>query len=430
MKMQKYTAPDMRSALRMVRTEHGPDALILWTRRAAGVVELTVATDPEAAVHAGTLAPALQVVGGEPLPARSMPAASRGEPPPVVTAMPPSVPEPSSRVESVVTPVIPEVRAPSRGTVTAMAAEAGIDGELKALRRLLETQLAALAWNDLTRRSPVIAELMRLLAALGVDRALAARLLDSVPATDDLGFARRMVLDGLQAEIPTLGDAWTEQGGTLVLTGPAGSGKTNALAALAARWVLRHGPSGAALVSAGETRLGAFEHLARLGRLLGVPTYQIGDVAELPELMKRLQDHRLVLVDTPAPGGRGEDIEAYGRGLAALRGIATVAVALPATLQATALRALAARHARWGATACILTRLDEALSLGGAISAVIGHRLPVAYVTEGTSLTDDLRPARGEELVERAVALVERHGTTADEDLLTRRMEGRLDVAS
>jgi flagellar biosynthesis protein FlhF len=67
MKMQKYTAPDMRTALRKVRTDHGPDALILFTRRAAGVVELTVATDPEAAARVGALTPARQVVGGEPL---------------------------------------------------------------------------------------------------------------------------------------------------------------------------------------------------------------------------------------------------------------------------------------------------------------------------------------------------------------------------
>ena len=427
MKMQKYTAPDMRSALRMVRAAHGPDALILWTRRAAGVVELTVATDPDAAAHAGSLA---QAVGGETSPARAAPIPSVVTPMPIPVTLPPTdtvAVEHAARAEPV-TDLVRGLRTPARGV--AVAADAGIDNELKALRRLLETQLAALAWNDLTRRSPVVAELMRWFAALGLERSLAASLLDSVPATDDLGDARRIALDGLQSRIPTLGDAWTEQGGTLVLTGPAGAGKTSALAALAARWVLRHGPAGAALVSAGETRFGAFEHLARLGRLLGVPTYQIGDVAELPELLKRLPDQRLVLVDTASPGTRAEDLESFGRSMASLRGIATLVLALPATLQATALRASVARHARYGVSACILTRLDEAVSLGGALSAVIDQRMPLAYVTEGTSLTDDLRPARSDDLVARAAALVERHGATADEDLLTRRMEGRLDVAS
>ena len=65
MKMQKYTAQDMRSALRKVRSEHGPDALILWTRRTAGVVELTVATDPEAVANAEILTQAARAAGAD-----------------------------------------------------------------------------------------------------------------------------------------------------------------------------------------------------------------------------------------------------------------------------------------------------------------------------------------------------------------------------
>ena len=81
-------------------------------------------------------------------------------------------------------------------------------------------------------------------------------------------------------------------------------------------------------------------------------------------------------------------------------------------------------------TACIATRLDEAASLGGLLSAVISAALPLVYVTDGTRLPDDLRPARSDELVALAVALQERHGNAADEDLLVSRLEGRLHVAS
>ena len=53
--------------------------------------------------------------------------------------------------------------------------------EIKDLRRLLETQLASFAWNDLNRRAPVRARLLRELHKLGVDTALAAELADDVP---------------------------------------------------------------------------------------------------------------------------------------------------------------------------------------------------------------------------------------------------------
>ena len=370
MKMQKYTAPDMRTALRKVRAEHGPDALILWTRRAAGVVELTVAMDAEAAARAGTSTPERRVVGGEPLHAPVPPIADA----PVVPAAP------AATVLDLPMPAPVSVPATAPEVAPAAALAPAIDGELKALRRLLETQLAALAWNDLTRRAPVTAELIREFAALGIERDLAADVLSAVAEADDIGTARRA--------------------------------------------------AHAALVSAGETRFGAFEHLARLGRLLGVPTYQVDDAAELPALLARLGGLRLVLIDTPAPANRGEDLEAQARSIAALRSVGPVAVALPATMQAPGLRLAAARYARLGATACIATRLDEAASLGGLLSASIGAALPFAFVTDGTSLPDDLRPARADDLVELAVTLVQRHGTAADEDLLACRAEGRLHVAS
>ena len=430
MKMQKYTAPDMRTALRKVRADHGADVVILSTRRAAGVVELTVASDAEAVAAATAAAPPARLAVGD-----------------AVTASRPAS-APASSSTSTATPVIaPFARIPpasitatepgsavdpraSTSAPPAPAAPNAVDIELKALRRLLETQLATLAWNDLTRRSPVAAELLRQFAELGLERDLAASLVESVTPGDDLGLARETALDALRARLGTTGDGWAEQGGTLVMVGPAGSGKTGALAAIAARWVMRHGPTGAALVSAGDNRFGAYEHLARLGRLLGLPTYQVEDAKELPALLARLRDHRLVLVDTAATTPRGEAAEAQSDALAALRGIATIVLTLPATSQAATLRQAAARYVRLGATACIATRLDEATSLGGLLSAVIAAGLPLAYVTEGTRLPDDLRPARAAEMVALAVMLAERHGAAADEELLARRIGGRMHASA
>ena len=399
MKMQKYTAPDMRSALRKVRSEHGPDALILWTRRTAGVVELTVATDPEAVANAEILTQAARAAGADTV---AIPVRSVSRP----VAVPPAIIPP------------------------AVAGSAAIDSELKSLRHLLETQLAALAWNDLTRRAPVKASLMREFASLGLDRELGASLLESVTSDDELDRARQQVLAAFSGRLLTIDDRWTTRGGVLSLVGSPGAGKSSAVAGIAARWVLRNGPNGAVLVSAGDPRFGAFEQLARLGRLLGIPTYQVEEIEALPALLTRLGEQRLVLVDTGATGSRSDDPSVEERNFATLRSIGSIAAVLPATLQATAARQIAARYARWGVTACIATRLDEAASLGGLLSAVITAALPLVYVTDGTRLPDDLRPARSDELVALAVALQERHGNAADEDLLVSRLEGRLHVAS
>lgn len=427
MKMQKYTAPDMRTALRKVRADHGADVVILSTRRAAGVVELTVASDPEAVAAAVAAAPPARLAVGDAVtasrPASAPPSSSTSTAAPVIA--------PFARIPPAsITATEPGSAAEPRASTSAPTAPNAVDIELKALRRLLETQLATLAWNDLTRRSPVAAELLRQFAELGLERDLAASLVESVTPGDDLGLARETALDALRSRLGTTGDGLAEEGGTLVMVGPAGSGKTGALAAIAARWVMRHGPTGAALVSAGDNRFGAYEHLARLGRLLGLPTYQVEDAKELPALLARLRDHRLVLVDTAATAPRGEAAEAQSDALAALRGIATIVLTLPATSQAATLRQAAARYVRLGATACIATRLDEATSLGGLLSAVIAAGLPLAYVTEGTRLPDDLRPARAAEMVSIAAMLAERHGAAADEELLARRIGGRMHASA
>ena len=408
MKMHKYTAPDMRTALRKVRAEHGPDALILWTRRTAGVVELTVATDPEAMANAEILTEARRAVGADTV---AMPARSASRP-----------------------AVVPPVGIPPVALPPAVAGSPTIDSELRSLRHLLETQLAALAWNDLTRRAPVKAALMREFASLGLDRELGAALLEGITSDDELERARQQGLAALCDRLKTVDDRWTTQGGVLSLIGSPGSGKSSAMAGIAARWVLRNGPNGAVLVSAGDPRFGAFEQLARLGRLLGIPTYQVEEIEALPALLARLGEQRLVLVDTGAIGlrsdDRSDDAGLEERNLSILRSAGSIAAILPATLQATAARQLALRYARAGVSACIATRLDEAASLGGLLSAVITAGLPLAYVTDGTRLPDDLRPARADELIGLAVALQERNGNTADEDLLVSRLEGRVHVAS
>jgi flagellar biosynthesis protein FlhF len=69
----------------------------------------------------------------------------------------------------------------------------------------------------------------------------------------------------------------------------------------------------------------------------------------------------------------------------------------------------------------MLTKLDEATSLGGAISTLIRSRLPVTYVSEGQRVPEDLAPARAHQLIARAVDLSRKSGASADEDLLRRR---------
>jgi len=97
---------------------------------------------------------------------------------------------------------------------------------------------------------------------------------------------------------------------------------------------------------------------------------------------------------------------------------------LSASVQAGAIEEAIARYGAARPRTCILTKLDEATSLGGLLSALIRSRIAVAYVSEGQLVPEDLAPARAHQLIARAVELSRRSGAMADEELLHRRFGG------
>ena len=127
--------------------------------------------------------------------------------------------------------------------------------------------------------------------------------------------------------------------------GPAGAGKTTLLAKLAARWVLRHGPRRVALVSADAVRIGAHEQMHMLGRLLGVTTHNVYDVAELPELLYELRGCQFVMIDTAGASPRDPELARRLRLLNQMQASIETALVLPASTQAGAIDEVVQRFA-------------------------------------------------------------------------------------
>jgi flagellar biosynthesis protein FlhF len=310
-----------------------------------------------------------------------------------------------------------EFRAPA---AAAPAATEAMGNELKTLRRMLETQLAHLAWNDLTRRAPVHTEILRELTEIGITQDLAEHLVRQLPEDTELTFARRFAIAGLSQYLKVTGDHWLDDGGRVAFAGATGVGKTTTLAKIAVRWVLRHGPRDIALVAADSVRLGAQDQLQSFAQLLGVSVYTPEKFDQLPSLLARLHE-RLILIDTP--GSSVRDPQLAGR-LAVLSNSASkleTALVLAASTQAGAIEEAVKHFAPANPSCCVLTKLDEAASLGGVLSVLVRARLPVSYMSEGQRVPEDLRPARALELVSAAVRLAKARGAAADEDLLRRR---------
>lgn len=399
MQIRTYTARDMRQALRMIREEQGPDAVILSTSHTEDGVEVCVAVE-------ASLEPVFE------------PVAPQGTPAPDFARLMDPLPQPAVQAPI---PTPPPTAAVPAGEATPGGADMG--AELRSMRHLLEWQMSRLAWNDLTRRAPAQAQLLKELTELGLAAPLASSLVGEVPP--ELGFedAQRRVLAQLARRLPVTGDTLLDQGGRIALVGPTGVGKTTLVAKLAARWVMRHGTRDIALVSVDDQRFGAHEQLRVLGRLLGVECFSLDSPAQLPGILARLPGKRFVLIDTAGASPRDAALEeraAVLRQQAASAGF-DVWLALSAGAQAGVLEEAMHRFAAFAPRAALLTKLDEAASLGGVLSAFAGGGLPLSYVSEGPRIPEDLAPARAHQIVSRAVALARVNAATAGEDLLVRR---------
>src|SRR5690606_29312383 len=134
-----------------------------------------------------------------------------------------------------------------------------------------------------------------------------------------------------------------------------------------------------------------------------------------------LSDKRLVLIDTAGYSQRDPRLHEELEMLAAANERLETTLVLSAAAQAGAIEEAVERFAAARPATCVLTKLDEATSLGGSISMLIRSGLPVAYLSDGQRVPEDISPARAHQLVARAVELARKSGATADEDLLRRR---------
>ena len=170
MKIKRFFAPNIRQAIRMVREEQGPDAVILSNTKVEGGVEIVIAVDydEELLRHAAM---------DEAVSTRSAAAVKKNPP------------HPASQIVWSQDPAMVQMR-----------------HEMHSLRGLLEQQLPGLAWGELARAHPLRARLVHSLKETGLSPVLARQIANEVSEGKQFDAAWRAALANLAHRIKVTDD--------------------------------------------------------------------------------------------------------------------------------------------------------------------------------------------------------------------------------
>ena len=416
MKVKKFIAADMRTALRDVRENLGSDAVILSNRTVNDQVEILAVMDYDEDRLNEAISESQQPPIQQSASAFYEQAAVERDRQNRVDNMQPSSTDKHARSD-----VLPT---PSQAASLLQSPPQNIHGisemrsELKTLRSIIENQQALSEWGSIAQQHPLRIPLYKRFTEMGLSQDVCKYLVKGLDGSTDVDHAMQAALKQLVHQLPMAEDDIVNRGGVYAMVGPTGVGKTTTIAKLAARFAMRHGQRHVALISTDSYRIGAHEQLVTYGRLLGVPVHTANNEQELDQLLRKLYDKKLVLIDTAGMSQRDVRLSEQFAHLGNNSSIIKSYLVLSANAQLATLDEAIKSFKKANLAGCIITKLDEAVSLGGVLSAMIKHHLPAAYVSNGQRVPEDLQPARARELVSDALSRLKQHREPSDEDFM------------
>ena len=423
MKIKRFIAPDMRQTIRQVRDTLGADAVILSNKRVEGGIEVVAAVDYDESLFDETNSNVTsnnentvnrEEIWNDVRYGRNIPK------PELNKTKSQAKPTSKAKFESEQFPATEFYQDAGAGIELPDPAMRQVQNELKSLRGLLVNQLSGIAWGQESQYHPLRARLLQRLIALGLSPVLAKDIASKHNEQDDFEHNWRMALGELAHRITVSDDNILDQGGVIALVGATGVGKTTTVAKLAARYILRHGPKRVGLITTDNYRVAAHEQLRSYARIMGAPMRVASDAESLQDALTHFRDKDLVLIDTAGMSQRDMRLSEQFSMLAnAGREIKSYLV-MATNTQRGVLQESVKAFKQVKLHGVILSKVDETISLGGALSIAIEQGLPLSYLSDGQQVPEDLHPARAHTLVSKAVTIMQQVGVGArDDSLLT-----------
>lgn len=182
----------------------------------------------------------------------------------------------------------------------------------------------------------------------------------------------------------------------VALIGPTGVGKTTTIGKLAAGFSIIERRK-VALITADTYRVAAVEQLKTFGEIIGVPVEVVMTPAGLKESVERHEDKELIFIDT---AGRSPHHDLHMSELEAFLQQANPDLTMLVMSVTTNLsdQIMVFERFKKLSSHLIFTKLDESWHKGSLLDLVQKTKLPVAYLTNGQNVPDDIDAATPEKL--------------------------------
>lgn len=381
MRIKKYIASTMKEAMTQMRTELGEDAVILSSRTmsaqgASGTaVELVAALDSETTGTPATLRPIVSSLKSQ------------------------------NEIKAEITEEQP-LKTPENNSAALLqqAAFSQLQNEIHSLREMLSDVSDNVRYRYSAALGPMYSRIFKRLRTEDIKEETALQIVGELSSqgphpdiTEAITQARRILLNHISIADPLQNNGERK---VVLCVGTTGSGKTTTIAKLAVLMKLVF-KANTLIISADSYKVGGAEQLQTFAAIAGIPFQVAYSTQELRQLLRQETQRDFIFIDTT---GRSQQNKAQMNDLAATAEAATPDITYliqSATTSEATIKQVLKSFKNIRPDALILTKLDEAASLGGIIDALEQHRLPLAYLCTGQQIPDDIEPASREQLAEK-----------------------------
>lgn len=241
----------------------------------------------------------------------------------------------------------------------------------------------------------------------GIDEKLAAELIAEVnricpkSKLEDNDYLTASLAKIMMEMVRVSGSLKLEKGGQsiVVLVGPTGVGKTTTIAKMASLYsMLKKKRVG--LVTIDTYRIGAIEQLKTYAKIIGIDVDVILNIKDFGNYINRNQDKDLILVDTVGRShldpSQINELKTFFNGEISVE----THLALNVTTKDKDLVNIIDKFSEIRIDKLLFTKLDESTTFGSIFNHSVNTKIPLSYLTTGQKVPEDIEIAVPERIVD------------------------------